>query len=96
MSKCGTCGGFYNEKCPGWPACSPAVDAPDPIHAARVKELIEANNREVDRRRAAEAEVRRLRSFLSVVQPFTHAEHKQMGAETLALLATIPGANAPS
>jgi hypothetical protein len=22
--KCGPCGGFYNEKCPHWPACRPA------------------------------------------------------------------------
>ena len=24
--KCAACGGFYNEKCPRWPACQPTAE----------------------------------------------------------------------
>lgn len=37
MTKCSTCGGFYNSSCGHWPACSPTDDPPDELATARAE-----------------------------------------------------------
>lgn len=52
-----------------WEVISAAMEIGDYAHDARVTELLEANNREVERRRAAEARVREAEDLVSRLAP---------------------------